>query len=308
MKNRIVQVVVILASIGILSGYAYDNKSDKIVPVRVENVSPQVDLRVDVLENVATTALVGTKGKGLEVSLNSTEVPTESITEVTTEILTENKDIKPKEKETQQVSDSGTETYDITVEESTNESEQENSEIEEISEDTEEVVGEVETKGYGICETEGDIDYSYVQSVEDRLSCLPSYMVEAFVNSGWHYYLTNSDLATKKGKQAGTILGNTSYKDKRIYVEADNYAISDSVLHEFGHYWDCRCGFPSESTEFEGICSEEWDTYISELAPNSAYSSNREIFADSFEYYFTDSNRLASVCPRIYEFISRYIN
>lgn len=313
MKNRFVQVAVLLASISMLSGYVYSGQVNSVKPNKsCTKIEAEKPIHLESLKGISTVkdigllSLVSSEGKRLEVSKISNELVTEDSQTQEESIQKPDKegseDAQPTQQETIETSESSTQE----IEEP--ETETETPITEENTEDTEEIIGEVETKGYGICETEGDIDYSYVQSVEDRLSCLPSYMVEAFVNSGWHYYLTNSDLATQSGKQVGTVLGHTSYTEQLIYVEANNYAISDSVLHEFGHYWDCRCGFPSESTEFEDICSEEWDTYISELAPNSAYSSNRELFADSFEYYFTDSNRLASVCPRIYEFVSRYIN
>ena len=93
-----------------------------------------------------------------------------------------------------------------------------------------------------------------------------------------------------------------------IYVEDSMYTAT-TVVHEIGHYVDCKTGYISESEEFEVIYKEEMGNFVDKYTPpEHNYNTVQEYFAESFMKCFVDTEDMQNVCPKTYEFIMNVVN
>lgn len=157
----------------------------------------------------------------------------------------------------------------------------------------------------GIAESYGGAEQKWVDMINSSLVYVPSYILDAFIADGWHIYATSENIGQEYfGGSIGSVRGVTTYADKIIKIECRDVAVRTAPLHEFGHYWDDRCGWPSNSSEFIEIYNEEGGAFKAEIPNSSCVSSANEMFAEGFYYYLTNPSKLT---PRLQEFLSRYI-
>jgi hypothetical protein len=155
----------------------------------------------------------------------------------------------------------------------------------------------------GIGEIKGNVDIYYLNLMNNELKKLPSNAIRRFVNSGWHIYVTNENIANTifNGKYK-SVQGVTIYSERTILIEARETAIKESTLHEFGHFIDYITGFESDEKEFKGIYDEEVDTFKSRIINSSCVRDEQEFFAETFYYYFINPSKCT---PKAYDFINK---
>ena len=106
----------------------------------------------------------------------------------------------------------------------------------------------------GIGEIKGNVDSYYLSLLNKELNKLPSNVLNKFVNSGWHIYVTNENIAkTVFNGQYSSVQGVTIYRDKTILISAKESCIRESTIHEFGHFIDYTYNFSSNSIAFKNI-------------------------------------------------------
>lgn len=135
----------------------------------------------------------------------------------------------------------------------------------------------------------GNIENSYIKQAENAIMCIPSKLVESFIENDWKIYVTEEDINQVhfKGKY-DRVKGMTSYENKFIKIENKDDAIKDGVFHEFGHYVDYINEFPSKRDEFKQIYKEEVNIFKSQTKNPEAVSNEGEFFAEIFHYMLED--------------------
>ena len=155
----------------------------------------------------------------------------------------------------------------------------------------------------GIAENLDGVDTYYVDRVNVWLAYVPENIKAAFVNRGWHVYVTRMNLAATFFPQFNSVQGATLYNEGIIYVE-DRESATDSVVHEMGHFLDTQCGTPSLSSEFADIYNAEVGTFKAGIPNPGCVRDPMEMFAETFYWLCVNPARCT---PRAAEFVSRYI-
>lgn len=161
-----------------------------------------------------------------------------------------------------------------------------------------------------LCGRDGDVDEYCVALVNHELSKLDSRVINAFVNSGWKIEVTDIDIdqVYYNGRFTpiyGGVYASTSYKEKRIIVS--NYAeATHSTIHEIGHWMDWYSNYASQTEEFQNIYKEETEMFKSAYNIRNHYD-DREMFADGYDRYFQDHERLASASPKLCAYLDKVI-
>lgn len=157
-----------------------------------------------------------------------------------------------------------------------------------------------------LCQNDG-VNQSWVDQVNETLTCVPKHILEGFKNRGWHMYCTSKNLdRTFFGGQFGAVMGCTVYEDHNIWLEDRQDAVTEGPVHELGHYVDYTLGWASHTGEFNQIFNAEQATFRNAFGV-PGYFNNEELFAEAFWRYYT-SNSMASVTPRLHDYLSRMIS
>lgn len=151
------------------------------------------------------------------------------------------------------------------------------------------------------------IDTSYSDIINSEVSILPGKLLNSFIDSGWVVEVTDKDIGKMftNGKFKN-VKGLTVYRDRVIYLSSIQKDITDSVLHEFGHWVDMCKGFISDSKEFLSIYDLESDSFVSTFNVDFYYN-NMEMFAEAFYRYLVSGDVLKANCPETYKFISEIV-
>lgn len=151
----------------------------------------------------------------------------------------------------------------------------------------------------------GEVSDRYVDRCEEMLSLLPENICYLFLDYGWHFYVTAEDIAvTEFDGEYSSVKGVTDVQRLYIKVEDRDNATDTTILHEFGHFLDYCCDFPSEKNEFLKIMEQENDA-ASEMGMDYGVGDNEEYFAESFLWYLTKPEQMQTSIPRTYAFIHR---
>jgi len=166
---------------------------------------------------------------------------------------------------------------------------------------------EIQVRGAGQIppvETVGEVDSRYVERCENALSLLPAQLGYLFMDYGWHFYVTAQDIAqTEFDGQYASVKGVTDVQSLYIKVEdRDNATDSSTVLHEFGHFLDYCCNFPSERKHFISVMEQELEAAES-MGMRCDPPNNEEYFAESFLWYLTDPRQMEDAVPLTCDFI-----
>lgn len=155
--------------------------------------------------------------------------------------------------------------------------------------------------------SDDSISDSYSDTINSEVSILPSKLLNDFIDSYWTVEVTNEDIGAKytNGKFSN-VKGLTMYKNRVIYLSS-SYDVSDSVLHEFGHWVDMEKGFISTSNKFNEIYTSESELF-KDTFNVTFYYDNMELFAESFYRYFVNPDVLEANCPKIYKFMSDIVS
>lgn len=158
-----------------------------------------------------------------------------------------------------------------------------------------------------ICQNDGVAD-SWVQAVNEQLRVIPATLLQQFQAQGWHMYCTSDDIdKVHFGGQFGSVMGVTVYDNKVIYIEDRQIAVTESPVHEFGHYLDYSLGFISHQAEFMNIYQREQATFRNAYGV-PGYFNQEELFAEAFWRYLT-SNRASfrSSVPGLCSFFDKVV-
>ena len=156
----------------------------------------------------------------------------------------------------------------------------------------------------GIAENLDSVSSRYINSVNSYLAYVPENSKAAFVNRGWHVYVTQMNLASTFFPGVyGSVRACTVYGSKAIYVEDRDNACS-SIVHEMGHFLDNQCGTPSLSSEFADIYNAEVNTFKAGISNASSVRDPMEFFAETFAQLCMNPGKCT---PRAAEFVSRYL-
>ncbi len=154
----------------------------------------------------------------------------------------------------------------------------------------------------GIGETKGNVDIYYLNLLNSELNKIPQPLLNAFKNKGWHIYVTDENIAKVYfGSKYSSVQGVTIYKDKIILIEARKVAISESTIHEFGHFVDYATGFNSNTRYFKNVYNEEAETFKSKIINSSCVRDEQELFAEGFFYYFKNPDLVPTKTKKFIE-------
>lgn len=151
----------------------------------------------------------------------------------------------------------------------------------------------------------GNVRTRYVDRCEEMLSLLPESICYLFVDYGWHFYVTAEDIAlTEFDGEYSSVKGVTDVESLYIKVEDRDNATSTTILHEFGHFLDYCCNFPSEKKEFLSVLELETQS-ARDMGMDYGTGDNEEYFAESFLWYLTAPEKMETYIPLTYDFIHR---
>ncbi len=155
-----------------------------------------------------------------------------------------------------------------------------------------------------LTETIGEVDSRYVDRCEEVLSRLPAQLRYLFTDYGWHFYVTDRDIAqTEFDGQYTSVKGVTDVQSLYIKVEnRDSATDSPTILHEFGHFLDYCCNFPSEREHFISLMEQELDA-AEDMGMRCNPRNNEEYFAESFFWYLNNPQQMEDSIPQTCEFI-----
>ncbi len=154
----------------------------------------------------------------------------------------------------------------------------------------------------GIGEIKGNVDSYYLSLLNKELNKLPSNVLNKFVNSGWHIYVTNENIAkTVFNGEYSSVQGVTIYRDKTILISAKESCIRESTIHEFGHFIDYTYNFSSNSIVFKNIYKEEVDLFKSRITNSSCVRDEQEFFAETLYYMYKNPSKCTE---KAYEFVN----
>ena len=161
-------------------------------------------------------------------------------------------------------------------------------------------------------EEAGDIASVNKLSVETNYLKIPEKIRVMYREDGGRIIVGN-DFIKDFGltKKAGGIFVLAYDEEKNptytIYVKDSMYTTT-TVVHEIGHYVDCKTGYISESEEFEAIYTEEMSNFVDKYTPpEHNYDTALEYFAESFENCFVDAEGMQNVCPKTYDYIMEVV-
>lgn len=154
-------------------------------------------------------------------------------------------------------------------------------------------------------ETVGKVQQRYVNRCQEMLFLLPESVRYLFMDYGWHFYVTAEDIAvTEFQGEYTSVKGLTDVQSLYIKVEDRDNATSTTIFHEFGHFLDYCCNFPSERKEFLTIMEQETET-AGDMGMDYGLGDNEEYFAESFLWYLDNPEKMQAHIPLTYKFIER---
>lgn len=153
-----------------------------------------------------------------------------------------------------------------------------------------------------ICQNVGVNQY-WVDEVNKTACDVPREVRKAFVELEWGMYCTYENLDNKFfGGTLGPVMGVTDLATKSIYFEDRADAVVEAPVHEFGHFIDFSQGVLTNSSEYMSIYYSETAVFR-ESFPAIYYYDNRELFAEGFEKYVYEPEKLNMYCPQLYAYI-----
>jgi hypothetical protein len=158
----------------------------------------------------------------------------------------------------------------------------------------------------------GKVSKIVIEYAENRISNIPSHIVEAFIKDGGKIYITDNDLNNilesnnSKIVQSRHTLGFFSSKGDNISIWLHG-SIYDSSCgtteHEFGHYLDWKCGWISEHDSLFKLAFEKERESFKHIEDDEYFQDPQEYFAESFKCYCINPKELEKNCPITYNII-----
>lgn len=131
-------------------------------------------------------------------------------------------------------------------------------------------------------ETEGKVSERTIQKFWEIYDLLPESLREQYETEDFTIRITKKELTEYyDGSMEGFINGIFSYERKMIFLYGTESALESAMLHEFGHYLDWKCGFPSRTDTFKELYEKE--NILMETNPH--INDPTEFFAEVFKYW-----------------------
>lgn len=149
--------------------------------------------------------------------------------------------------------------------------------------------------------------HSDLNEVAKRLEKLPEIILEKFNASGWEIIVGRETLeeALDAAGFGRNYIGLSSYSAKTIWLERDS-----ATIHEVGHFLHGRLNYPVEVDVLYTLEAKK----VASLMRNYSASDVYEFFADSFDYWISNSGDTAkmlkfkAVAPKTYEYFENLAN
>lgn len=153
---------------------------------------------------------------------------------------------------------------------------------------------------------DGNIDNRSLELAELYYRAVPKEIRAQFAADGWKLVITDRDISAVyyNGPVKGEIAGLANSKEKKIYIHEKPHHIRNALLHEFGHYVDCRAGIISGTDTFKLCFDQEKNAFDKPWNRDTHAMSNEvEYFAESFQQYILDSAAFKEIQPLTYAYI-----
>ncbi|HBH1544542.1 TPA: hypothetical protein KRM00_004096 [Clostridioides difficile] len=149
------------------------------------------------------------------------------------------------------------------------------------------------------------VDYNTQFKVYKYLDVIPENIIEKFIENKMKIEITNKSLQERF--LSNYILSGV-YFDKTIHLSSNKDWAEQSLLHEFGHFVD-EISYMNKN-EFIKIYEREKDNLILNKDKDKSYYLRNvsEYFAQSFEEYLINPERLLLNNPKTYEYIKLCID
>lgn len=160
-----------------------------------------------------------------------------------------------------------------------------------------------------VCQIEGNVDNSYADMVEAELNLIPKELRTEFVESGYHIYVTDENLAKEYygGGRYDRIYGVIFFDKDLILISGNEYSIKEATVHEFGHWFDQYLGYASNSRDFTMIYSSERARFSNAIRGRCSTQEIKEYFAEAFYVYIKAPQLLRQVAPQTYAYMNYYV-
>lgn len=153
------------------------------------------------------------------------------------------------------------------------------------------------------------VDVALIAYANQQLAYVPDYIKSMFSDDGWVVCLSPEDLGTRfqtRGFEPNLLRGLTSYDDHVIYLDANAYSIESAAVHEMGHYFDLKLGFPSDGEAFAKALESDRDMFSFYFSCRSETEAS-EMFAEMFSTFCKDREAMKQYCPSAYAYFSEMI-
>lgn len=125
----------------------------------------------------------------------------------------------------------------------------------------------------------------------------------------WKYVFVDDKKINHISRKYGyhqAILGLSVYNDHIIYASKNDKSV---VLHETFHALDSIFYFPSKSKEATHIYKKEQNKFLNAFKDISKINTSLQVeyFAEAFQEYLLEKDKLKEECPKTYMFLHRII-
>lgn len=158
-----------------------------------------------------------------------------------------------------------------------------------------------------------DYNSNYVNAIIKQLSYMPPKMLSDFKDKGWKICIVSeNEMYSVIGKRqlqmysidkSQFIKGYTKIEDKTIYLTYHSITLRDNtIIHEIGHYYDIENAWLSCTEEYRNIYEKEKSSLNS---TTTQINSNRELFAETFEYVILEETQYEDL--ETYQYVENII-
>lgn len=143
---------------------------------------------------------------------------------------------------------------------------------------------------------------------DEELAKVPYNHLQFLYDDGWTFDLTDEDFGSRYGYSV-SICGLTIYRERTIYIRADEWSIHRSAIHELGHALDYEFDWASETDEFNNIFNKERYNFTDcvSIGDGHEISDVNEYWASVYQNMILDYWETYSEVPETVEYIERHL-
>lgn len=143
---------------------------------------------------------------------------------------------------------------------------------------------------------------------DEELAKVPYDHLQFLYDDGWTFDLTDEDFGSRYGYSV-SICGLTIYRERTIYIRADEWSIHRSAIHELGHALDYELDWASETDEFIKIFNREKYNFTDcvSIGDGHEISDVNEYWASVYQNMVLDYWETYEEVPETVEYIKRHL-